>query len=307
MKAALSSFVLVLAALSCIASEAAAQQAVQQATSAGEEDARALFLRGQTAYAQGDYEEAAELWERAYRLDARVGLQYNLSQAYERLGRLEEAAAALERYVTGTSPEDERLSDARARLAALRERIARTAVRLRGGPEGAALVVDGEDRGRLPRPDPLPLSPGSHEIRVRAPGYAEFAASVAVPAGQVVDVGIEMQPVASAGGVGEPSLGSILTMAGGGVVLVTGLVVGGVALDQAGRAPSRNGPEADSARTLAIASDVLWPIGATALGAGLVWLVVDITSGPRASERAQVHVAPLASPAAFGAALAGTF
>lgn len=268
------------------------------------DDARALFLRGQTAYSQGDYEDAATLWEQAYALEARVGLQYNLSQAYERLGRLEDAANALESYVGGTSPEDERLPDARARLAAIRERIGRTAVRLQGGPEGGVLLVDGEDRGRLPRPDPLLVTPGSHEIRVRASGYAEFAASVAVPAGQVVDVGIEMQRV---GGGGEPSLGAILTMAGGGVVLATGLILGGVALDQAGSAPSRTSPEADSARTLALVSDILWPVGAAAIAGGLVWLIVDVTSGGGSSGQARLEIVPLLAPGLAGLTASGHF
>jgi len=270
------------------------------------DDARALFLRGQTAYSQGDYEDAATLWEQAYALEARVGLQYNLSQVYERLGRLEEAAGTLERYVAGTAPEDERLPDARARLAAIRERVARTAVRLQGGPEGGVLLVDGEDRGRLPRPDPLLLTPGSHDIRVRAPGYADFAASVAVPAGQVVDVGIEMQRVS--GGGGEPSLGSILTMAGGGVVLATGLILGGVALSQAGSAPSRTSPEADGARTLALVSDILWPVGAAAIAGGLIWLIIDVTSGGASStEQARLHVTPLLAPGLAALSASGTF
>lgn len=270
------------------------------------DDARGLFLRGQTAYSQGDYEDAASLWERAYALEARVGLQYNLSQVYERLGRLEDAAAALERYVGGTAPDDARLPDARARLAAIRERIGRTAVRLQGGPEGGVLLVDGEDRGRLPRPDPLLLTPGSHEIRVRAPGYADFAASVAVPAGQVVDVGIEMQRVA--GGGGEPSLGSILTMAGGGVVLATGLILGGVALSQAGSAPSRTSPEADGARTLALVSDILWPVGAAAIAGGLIWLIIDVTSGGGgSSEQASLQVTPLVAPELAGLSASGRF
>ncbi|MFO0711632.1 MAG: PEGA domain-containing protein [Sandaracinus sp.] len=209
----LASVVVVSAACAWVPSGVARAQEAQAAQTSAEvaappaDDARGLFLRGQTAYSQGDYEDAASLWERAYALEARIGLQYNLSQAYERLGRLTDAANALEAYVNGTSTDDERLPDARARLAAIRERIGRTGVLLDGGPEGAVLLVDGEDRGRLPRRDPLMVSPGSHEIRVRAGGYHDFAASVAVPAGQTVNVGIEMLPVSSGGGGGAGGAG----------------------------------------------------------------------------------------------------
>lgn len=300
----LSTFVLVtvLALTHSVSAQEAAGDAAVAATPPAD-DARGLFLRGQTAYSQGDYEAAASLWERAYALEARVGLQYNLSQAYERLGRLAEAATALDSYVNGTSPEDERLPDARARLAAIRERISRTAINLQGGPEGAVLLVDGEDRGRLPRRDPLLVSPGSHEIRVRAPGYHEFAASVAVPAGQAVDVGIEM----SANSSGGVSLGPILTMAAGGAILVTGLVIGGVALDQAGRAPDRTGAAATDARTLALVSDILWPVGTAAIAGGLVWLVVELTSGGESDSSAALQLVPVGAPGLFGLSASGRF
>lgn len=275
-------------------------QAPAGAETASGEDARALFLRGQSAYSQGDYEGAAALWERAYGLDPRIGLQFNLSQCYERLGRLEEAARSLQMYVDGTDPEDERLPDARARLSAIRERIARTAVRLEGGPEGAVLLVDGQDRGRLPRPDPLLLAPGSHEIRVSAPGYVPFASTVSVPAGQIVDVGIVMTRLPTSGG--EPGIASIALMAGGAAVLATGLVIGGVALNDAGNVSSPTSAEADNARTLAIASDILWPIGGAAIVGGLVWLIVDVTTPVTASgDRAAFELVPLVGPGVGGA------
>ncbi len=205
--------------------------------------------------------------------------------------------------MSGTSIDDERLPDARARLAAIRERIGRTSVLLDGGPEGAVLLVDGEDRGRLPRRDPLVVSPGSHEIRVRAAGYHDFAASVAVPAGQKVNVGIEMLAVSSG-----PPLGPILTMAGGGVVLITGLVIGGLALDQAGHATSRTGSDADSARTLALVSDILWPVGTAAIAGGLVWLVLDVTSQSASeSSTTSLDVTPLVGPGLIGLSSSGRF
>jgi hypothetical protein len=175
---------------------------------------------------------------------------------------------------------------------------------LEGGPEGAVLLVDGEDRGRLPRRDPLLVAPGSHEVRVRARGYREFAASVAVPAGQSVEVGIEMVAVGGSG----PSLGPIFTMAGGGAVLIAGLVVGGVALDQAGRAPDRTGPAASDARTLALVSDILWPVGAAAIAGGLVWLIIDLgSSGTEESTTATLRVVPLAAPGLLGLSASGQF
>ena len=55
------------------------------ASTASAQEARELFTQGQAAYETGDYETAVSSWERAYELDPRPLLQYNLAQAYERL------------------------------------------------------------------------------------------------------------------------------------------------------------------------------------------------------------------------------
>src|SRR5687768_7164478 len=94
---------------------------IATAEGAAAQDARALFARGQTAYQQGDYESAIRDWTAAYEQEPRPLIQYNLSQAFERLGRLDEARVALETYISRAEPGDPNQGDARARLAAIRE------------------------------------------------------------------------------------------------------------------------------------------------------------------------------------------
>jgi hypothetical protein len=96
-------------------------------------------------------------------------------------------------------------------------------------------------------------------------------------------------------------------MAVGGVVLVAGLAVGGVALDQAGRAPDRTGPAASDARTLALVSDILWPVGAAAVAGGLVWLVLDLTTESPGESTAALEVHPLLAPGLLGLSGSGHF
>ena len=165
-----------------------------------QDDAHTMFQRGQVAYTQGAYEDAIAQWEGAYALDPRPLLQWNLSQAYERLGRLDEAAHALELYLAGADPTDEHQADARARVGALRARIESTGVILRGGPEGATITVDGNDAGRLPRPVAIRVSPGSHRIVVRAPGHADFTTTAVVPAGTSTEITVEMTSAVASGG-----------------------------------------------------------------------------------------------------------
>ncbi len=59
------------------------------------------FDRGNVAYARGDFEAAARLYERSLALGVRhPGVTYNLALASERLGRSGEARAYLETFVT---------------------------------------------------------------------------------------------------------------------------------------------------------------------------------------------------------------
>jgi hypothetical protein len=298
--------VFVIGACLCSLSLALAPVAHAQEAAAEGDDARTLFQRGEVAYAQGDYDSAIELWTRAYALDARPLLQWNLSQAYERLGRVIEAAAALEAYLANADPSDVHQADARARLGALRERIASTGIILRGGPEGASVTVDGEDRGRLPRPDPIQVTPGSHEVVVSAPGHDTFRAAVAVPAGDRVELAVEM--TAEGDGSVEPPIAGIVLMGVGGVAVIAGAVMGGVALSQASSAPASTGPEADSARGLALGADITLGIGAACAVAGIIVTVVQLTSSSSTpAESASLEVVPFAAPGGGGVVASGRF
>ena len=291
-------------------------------------DPRAEFQRGQTAYQQGDYDGAIEAWQRAYDADPQPLLLYNLSQAYERLGRLTEAVDALERYLAGAAPDDRHQADARARVAALRERLARTGIVVRGAPEGAEISVDDQSWGRSPRPDAIRVEPGSHRVLVTLDGYEAFRATVVVPAGQTVDVEALMEPAAATTATTTTAAttsyvssdtssdeGSIVLpialMGAGGALLVTGSIVGVVALGTAQDAPSSEGDEADSARALALVSDLCLAAGVISAGIGVALLVMGSggrEEGPPEPQPAVlVDVAPALGPGFAGAAMQGSF
>jgi len=155
-------------------------------------DARDHFKRGQAAYQQGNYDLAISEWLSGYEMEQRPEFQYNLAQAYERLGRLQDAVNSLQRFVESADPDDASYSDATARLASLQQRLALTGVRILGGPDGASIYVDDRDWGRLPRPDKISVAPGAHKIVVKLAGYRDFVSNVVIPAGQVIDIEISM-------------------------------------------------------------------------------------------------------------------
>jgi hypothetical protein len=184
---------------SLVAMPTAAQQPAapqEQAQPSAGDIARERFKRGEAAYQKGSYGLAISEWEAAYATDPRPRIQYNIFQAYERLGQLQEASAALQKYLSTADPDDPYYSDATARMAALQQRLQATGIRLAGGVSGASINVSGHDWGRLPRPDRIPVQPGNHRVVVALDGYKEFVANVIVPAGQVVDVAVQLDPLA---------------------------------------------------------------------------------------------------------------
>lgn len=175
------------------------------------ESAREAFRRGEAAYSAGNYEVAIREWNSAYQSDPRPRIQFNLSQAYERMGQLENAIQALETFLNSGDPDDPTYSDANARLAALRQRLASTGVVVNGGADGGQILVDDKDWGRTPRPDKIAVAPGNHALTIRWPDGREFRTSVFVPAGQVAEVQVPGEVSSpgrpAAGPVAGPSTG----------------------------------------------------------------------------------------------------
>jgi hypothetical protein len=283
-----------------VAAPLAAQDASGEGEAVDAEGAREKFMQGQRAYQQGDYERAIEAWRGAYELDARPLILYNLSQAYERYGKLPEAVEALERYVATADSADPNQDVARARLSTLRERLAKTSIQIVDAPDGAQISVDGKAWGRTPRPDPIPVDPGSHRVVLKLDGHQDYRATVGVPAGQKVEVRPEMEPTGPAAHKG--SIAPYI-IGGTGVALVLGAAVtGGLALSKAKGADTRDGSDADSARTLGRTADVLGVLGGAAIGAAIIWWIIQRRKGRSAEqEPAAVSVTPVFSPGGAGA------
>ncbi len=195
-------------------------------------DAREAFRRGEAAYSAGNYDMAIREWKSAFAADPRPRIQFNLSQAYERIGDLESAMTALSKFLESADPDDPMYSDANARLSALKQRVAATGLLVRGGAEGGLITVNDQDWGRTPRPDKITLAPGSHVLVVTWPGQPEFRTNVIVPAGQVIEVSLPEDAgrgavaTGSAGPAQDGTTGvAVSTKSGNGKKI--GLIVGG--------------------------------------------------------------------------------
>lgn len=78
-----------------------------QDQTANEDRAKELYGNGVILYEEGQYEDAIAAWQEAYRLSNKALLLYNIANAYERLGELQEALDNLNRY-RAFAPADEK-------------------------------------------------------------------------------------------------------------------------------------------------------------------------------------------------------
>jgi len=89
-------------------------------------EARSLFDAGSLAFEQGRYEEALERFVRAHELSGRAALLYNIGTTHDRLRNDAEALEAFERYLEA-EPDSARRAEIEARIAVLRDQVARAA------------------------------------------------------------------------------------------------------------------------------------------------------------------------------------
>ncbi|MFO0590270.1 MAG: PEGA domain-containing protein [Polyangiaceae bacterium] len=97
------------------------------------------------------------------------------------------------------------------------------------GPAGASAWVDGRPAGRLPLSAPIEVAPGRHDVRVSLSGYEEHREELDLPRGGSQSVAATMRLTLQR----KLAFGLAGT---GALALVTGAVLGGVALAEQGTA-----------------------------------------------------------------------
>jgi hypothetical protein len=158
---------------------ASAQQAVAQTDSAA---ARALFSEGRTLMEAERFDEACPKLEESLRLDHGMGTQFNLAHCWDKLGRtasawalfLDVAAAAR----AGNQPQRE--AAARERAKALESKLSRLRIDVPGASPQTKIERDGQDVGKAAWGMAVPVDPGTHVIRVTAPGKAPWSDEIEV-------------------------------------------------------------------------------------------------------------------------------
>lgn len=239
-----------------------------------ESEARSHFDAGYAYFQEARYDDALREFERAYELSPRPALLFNMSQCYERLGRLDEAIRYLEQFISTTPPPADRAFQER-RLSNLRARQ-------------ESGTTDTTEPVELIAPDSARdvVSPTPESQQASEPPHEESE--------------IEAPHASSGRGLAYAFLGV------GAAGLITTGVAGGLALSEKSRLQTDCGsagcPESEttSLRTRALVADIGLGVG---IAGAVVGLILLLTSGSDDAEEARAQVAPTLGPNAAGATL----
>jgi hypothetical protein len=129
--------------------------------------AKAEFARGVELADQGDYQAALQAFAEAYTASPNFAVLYNIGQAQVALGRPQEAAATLQRYLRegqdGVPPE--RRQQVQDQIKLLQSFLVE--IDLATDPAGATISIDNREVGRTPMPEPVRLTAGTHKITAK--------------------------------------------------------------------------------------------------------------------------------------------
>jgi len=242
-------------------------------------EARRLYKEGDKLYAEGDYEGAVRAFEKSYELSQQPALQYNLANAYERLGRYEDGVKALQAYEPH-APGDER-EVVRRRIKKLQERADQQRVEKKDAPASSA----------VPQSAPA-VAPAPAEPEPAQPTDSVKATSAGPPVLSYVLLGV---------GVVGIGVGSYLGLQ----ALSSKSDAQGLCPDVGGKrtCPASADGTLSSNKRDAILADVGFGVGIAAVAVGGYLLF----TGGKPKETAATQLRPAAGPHGGGVSLIGTF
>jgi hypothetical protein len=148
--------------------------------------AEALFREGMRLSKAGSYAEACPKLEESQRLEPSLGVQYYLADCFEKVGR---SASAWANFVEVANKarlagETAKEQTARKRADELEPKLSRLSVEVEDGKLPGLTVL----RGQIPIGSgqwgvPVPVDPGSYELKASAPGYESWSKTIEVKAG----------------------------------------------------------------------------------------------------------------------------
>lgn len=230
------------------------------------EAARALFGAG-LAYADEEaWERAAERFRQSLQLRESAVVEYNLSAALAKLGKVAEASRRLQALAQNPEAEAEVRAAAGDLLGEVLPRVGSLKVALRGDLREARLRLDDRQLSAEALQKGVPVGPGEHVLVAERHGRPVASRRVRLTAGQAARTSLEVPPY-----VPGPEEAARMSYAGG------------------------DGQEHTSARDELVSSPWFWGAVGVATVATVITVVVLATSGDEA-DTAMANGGALAVP-----------
>jgi hypothetical protein len=274
------------------------------------------FTRGRQLLAAGKYAEACAAFESSLRLDFQFGTLFNVADCDAKIGKLATSLAAWQRI----AKEDR--NTGRAQKAAdiakqLEPRVPRLRIAIAPIVTGTVVTLDGAAIADLANPALVDL--GSHEVVVTSPERTEVRRKVETTReGEIVAVDIELPAPAARHDIAPPpppppapavdhphTRGGKIVTALGGVTLVAGLVIGGLAYRAWHDAQTTAQTDVDAANADLSHVRLLGNVSTALIAAGAVTVGIGVYLWRSGSRSASVTVA--SRPGHSAVVLAVTF
>jgi hypothetical protein len=166
-------------------------------TAADKKRARKLFYKGLRAFARQAYPDALAHFNASYRLVKKNVVLYNIAMCHRALFQYTKAIAVFRQYLKRKARRGRPLPWAKRRrikryIVQMEKKLGR--LKLLVHPKGATIRVDGRLVGRAPLEEPVPVDPGRRVVEISHPGHRTSTLSLNVASGQLVSMGVRLQP-----------------------------------------------------------------------------------------------------------------
>ena len=166
---------------------------VGQSAADDKEDAKQLFDDGKALFMEKKYEAAIESFKASLEKYPTYNGYFNLANCYTAVLRYGDALAVVAEMRKTLGPSEK--PEMRQKFEEFETSILAVVGKLRidVAPEGAAIIVDGEEMGTAPLYDPMLLGPGYHEVIVRKAGFEKETLLVEVKSEQDTSITIALE------------------------------------------------------------------------------------------------------------------
>ncbi|MEY4579716.1 MAG: hypothetical protein RL701_4419 [Pseudomonadota bacterium] len=152
-------------------------------------EARRAFQAGVEHFEAGRYVEALGNFEHAYRLKPHPLVQVNIANCYDKLKRPVEAVEHFEAFLATTEGNSVQRQEVEQAVERLTRQLGRLTVHVT--PAGARSTLDQQTELRR---DAQWVAPGLHRLVITADGFETEARNLAVQAGELSELRIELTP-----------------------------------------------------------------------------------------------------------------